>query len=95
MAGVFLEIEAAHPEHPWRLPLAHDAGDLAVGRNGDSLAYVQSFFSANIWKLSLTAEPVAQMLIASTRSQNNPTVSPDGSKIAFESDRSGSHECPC
>jgi Tol biopolymer transport system component/DNA-binding winged helix-turn-helix (wHTH) protein len=91
--GSFIwEMEAAHPEHRWRLPLAHDACDLAVNRNGDSLAYVQSFISANIWKLSLTAQPVAQMLIASTRSQNNPNVSPDGSKIAFESDRSGSHE---
>jgi Tol biopolymer transport system component/DNA-binding winged helix-turn-helix (wHTH) protein len=86
------EMKAAHPEHHWRLPLAHDAGDLAVSRDGDSLAYVQSFVSANIWKLSLTAEPAAQMLIASTRSQNNPNVAPDGSKIAFESDRSGSHE---
>jgi Tol biopolymer transport system component/DNA-binding winged helix-turn-helix (wHTH) protein len=86
------EMEAAHPEHRWRLPLAHDAGDLAVSRNGDSLVYVQSFISTNIWKLSLTAEPVAQMLLASTRNQNNPSVSPDGSKIAFESDRSGSHE---
>jgi Tol biopolymer transport system component/DNA-binding winged helix-turn-helix (wHTH) protein len=91
--GSFIwEMEAAHPEHRWRLPLAHDAGDLAVSRNGDSLAYVQSFISANIWKLSLTVQPVAEMFIASTRSQNNPNVSPDGSKIAFESDRSGSHE---
>ncbi len=86
------EMEAAHPEHRWRLPLAHDAGDLAVSRNGDSLAYVQSFVSANIWKLNLTSEPAEQMLIASTRIQNNPSISPDGSKIAFESDRSGTHE---
>jgi Tol biopolymer transport system component/DNA-binding winged helix-turn-helix (wHTH) protein len=86
------EMEAAHPEHRWRLPLAHDAGDLAVSSSGDSLAYVQSSFSANIWKLNLTGEPVEQMLIGSTRSQNNPAISPDGSKIAFESDRSGSHE---
>jgi Tol biopolymer transport system component/DNA-binding winged helix-turn-helix (wHTH) protein len=86
------KMEAAHPEHRWRLPLAHDAGDLAVSRDGDSLAYVQSSVSANIWKLSLTAEPAAQMLIASTRSQNNPSISPDGAKLAFESDRSGSHE---
>jgi Tol biopolymer transport system component/DNA-binding winged helix-turn-helix (wHTH) protein len=86
------EMEAAHPEHRWRLPLAHDAGDLAVSRNGDSLAYVQSFVSANIWKLNLTAEPAEQMFLASTRAQNNPAISPDGSKIAFESDRSGTHE---
>jgi Tol biopolymer transport system component/DNA-binding winged helix-turn-helix (wHTH) protein len=91
--GSFIwETEAAHPEHRWRLPLAHDAGELAVSRAGDSLAYVQSFVSANIWKLNLTGQPAAQMLIASTRSQNNPNLSPDGSKIAFESDRSGSHE---
>ena len=56
------------------------------------MAYVQSSVSANIWKLSLTAEPAAQMLIASTRSQNNPSISPDGAKLAFESDRSGLHE---
>jgi Tol biopolymer transport system component len=86
------EMEAAHPEHRWRLPLAHDAGDLTVNRSGDSLAYVQSFVSANIWKLDLTAEPSAQMFLASTRIQNNPAISPDGSKIAFESDRSGTHE---
>jgi len=86
------EMEAAHPEHRWRLPLAHDAGDLAVSRNGDSLAYVQSFVSANIWKLNLTAQPAEQMFIASTRIQNNPNISPDGAKIAFESDRSGTHE---
>lgn len=85
------EMEAAHPEHRRRLPLAHDAGDLAVSSTG-SLAYVQSSLSANIWKLNLTGEPLAQMLIASTRIQNNPAVSPDGSKIAFESDRTGSHE---
>ena len=91
--GKFIwEMEAAHPEHRWRLPLAHDASDLAVSRNGNSLAYVQSFLSTNIWKLSLTAQPVAHMLIASTRNQNNPSVSPDGLKIAFESDRGGSHE---
>ena len=86
------EMEAAHPEHRWRLPLAHDADDLAVSRNGDSLAYVQSFVSANIWKLSLVGQPTAEMLIASTRVQNNPNISPDRSKIAFESDRAGSHE---
>lgn len=86
------EMEAAHPEHRWRLPLAHDAGDLAVNRSGDSLAYVQSFVTANIWKLNLTAEPAAQLFLASTRVQNNPAISPDGSKIAFESDRSGTHE---
>ncbi|MDQ2834213.1 MAG: winged helix-turn-helix domain-containing protein [Acidobacteriota bacterium] len=91
--GSFIwRVETAHPEHPSRLPLAHDAGDLTVSRSGDALAYVQASSSTNIWKLHLTPEPMAQSLLASTRTQNNPSISPDGSRIAFESDRGGSHE---
>jgi Tol biopolymer transport system component/DNA-binding winged helix-turn-helix (wHTH) protein len=86
------KMDAAHPESQWRLPFAHHATGLAVSRDGDRLAYVQSYYSANIWKISLTPQPTAERLIASTRTQNNPNISPDGQKIAFESNRSGSGE---
>ena len=62
----------------------------------NSLAYVQATLTANIWKLELSdathvvGEPVK--LISSTRQQAAPSYSPDGSRIAFQSDRSGSWE---
>jgi Tol biopolymer transport system component/DNA-binding winged helix-turn-helix (wHTH) protein len=83
------KLDVAHPERQWRLPLAHDASGLAVSRHGDRLAYVQSYSSANIWKLNLTGQPKAESLIASTRRQNDPNLSPNGKRVAFESDRTG------
>jgi Tol biopolymer transport system component len=83
------KMDVAHPELRWRVPFAHNAAGLATSRDGDRLAYVQSYYSANIWKLSLSSQPTAERLIASTRRQNDPNISPDGLKVAFESDRSG------
>ena len=52
-------------------------------------------FDANIWRLSLSGPGVAAgppaRFIASTRSDSTPQYSPDGKRIAFESDRSGVH----
>ncbi len=61
-----------------------------------SLAYVQATTNANVWKLDLrdsthlAGEP--SLLISSTRQQAAASFSPDGSRIAFQSDRSGSWE---
>ena len=60
------------------------------------LAYVRSAVNANIWKLDLhdlthvAGEP--SELVTSTRQQAAPSFSPDGMRIAFQSDRSGSWE---
>ena len=54
------------------------------------LAYVQGSTNVNIWRLDLLASPSqARKLVISTRSQTGPSISPDGSMIAFESTRSG------
>jgi Tol biopolymer transport system component/DNA-binding winged helix-turn-helix (wHTH) protein len=64
--------------------------------HNNSLAYVQATLTANIWKLNLSdtahvvGEPVK--LISSTRQQAAPSYSPDGSRLAFQSDRSGDWE---
>ena len=59
---------------------------------GNRLAYVLAAVNANIWKLDLpdsthaAGEP--SKLISSTRQQAAPSFSPDGTRIAFQSDRS-------
>jgi Tol biopolymer transport system component/DNA-binding winged helix-turn-helix (wHTH) protein len=64
---------------------------------GNRLAYTQAWDNANIWKLNLRRpsqssgdQPVN--LISSTRQQAAASFSPDGSQIAFQSDRSGAWE---
>ncbi len=69
----------------------------AIARHGHRLAYVRRIFDPNIWRLDLPREPNSSTgnlvkLIASTWEDRYPQFSPDGKKIAFVSDRSGSYE---
>ena len=63
---------------------------------GSQLAYSQAWDNADIWKLDLrgpsVADGVPMKLISSTRQQAAASFSPDGSQIAFQSDRSGAWE---
>jgi len=70
--------------------------DVAISQRGNRLSYRQSMSDVNIWRWERVnsagkfASPVN--LIASTRVDNSPQYSPDGKKIVFVSDRSGSQE---
>jgi Tol biopolymer transport system component len=72
--------------------------DLAVARQGDRLAYAQLLYDVNIYRMELTGPPGAQKagapssLISSTLAEESPQFSPDGRKVAFISNRTGSDE---
>jgi Tol biopolymer transport system component len=79
---------------PERLPFGvGEASCPAVSRSGNRLVYQREMSDANIWRLSLSGPGVASgppvRLIASTRMDAVAQYSPDGMRIAFESDRSG------
>jgi len=78
---------------PERLLFAQDAYSPSFSRSGSRLAYARRFETINIWRIDLAQSPPhPRKLIASSRIQENPQLSPDGSKIAFESTRSGTRE---
>jgi len=76
------------------LPFGQDWETLSISARGDRVVYtVGSGGKSNIWRADLShpqAPPVE--LISSTRVQLGPQYSPDGSHIAFVSDRTGPNE---
>jgi len=82
---------------PKRIALLGDvASGLAVSRQGNRLAYAVVRSDSNIWRVEVAATGVAPSapvkFIASTSREFEPAYSPDGKKIAFTSNRSGSME---
>ena len=56
--------------------------------------YLQQVLDSNIYRAELPggAAVVPQQLASSTRVESSPDISPDGLRIAFTSNRSGSNE---
>ena len=78
-----------------QLPLHHKwAASPAISPRGDRLAFSSSTRETNVWRLELGDSEgkyhSPERLIASTGLDINPVYSPDGQKIAFTSDRTGS-----
>jgi Tol biopolymer transport system component/DNA-binding winged helix-turn-helix (wHTH) protein len=76
-------------------PLAFEeaVGPGITARNGKA-AFTRARQIIDIWHVNLApdAVPVPRKWISSTRSQITPQYSPDGARIAFQSNRSGSPE---
>lgn len=66
-----------------------DAGDLAVSRQGDRIAYARGTPGYDIWRIDTATGQLAS-LISSSSFDVNPQYSPDGDRISFASNRSGS-----
>jgi Tol biopolymer transport system component/DNA-binding winged helix-turn-helix (wHTH) protein len=91
----------------WRIPAAGgtpalvesagtDLTGFAISRRGARLAWSQTIADTNVWQIELagttTLRQQAKTLISSTRQDVSPQFSPDGRKIAFASNRTGSWE---
>ena len=78
---------------PERLRFGQDGVQPSI--RGNRLVYVRQMPSLNIWRRklnSLISAGPPDRFISSTRMDSGPQFSPDGSKIAFESTRSGAYE---
>ena len=93
-------IEAGGITSLWRLPvdggepsriaaLQDGARRATVSSASHRLVYERAFFEENIWSLT---EQARVQVVASTRRDFNPQLSPDGRRIAFVSDRTGGWE---
>ena len=85
---------ARRPGEPERLPFGGEGRFFmpAVSRQG-RVAYVQYTVVAHIWRLELSGQHrVDSLPMNSTRLDEVPQYSPDGKRIAFVSNRSGSPE---
>jgi Tol biopolymer transport system component len=79
---------------PERLPFGGESQFLApaVSRQG-RVAYMQTAVRAHIWRLELGgSQRVDKLPMNSSRLDHTPQYSPDGKRIAFVSNRSGSDE---
>jgi Tol biopolymer transport system component/DNA-binding winged helix-turn-helix (wHTH) protein len=93
--GAILRIPASgsNSQAPVSLGLGTGLGPLAVSRDGRRLIYSVITRDTNVWRLDLTAPGAApERWIASTQRDVFPQYSPDGRRIAFYSNRSGSYE---
>jgi Tol biopolymer transport system component/DNA-binding winged helix-turn-helix (wHTH) protein len=93
-AGWLWKVAAGGGE-PERLEFAPDGVEPSIRRN--RLAYVHQVANISIWTRKVnslaSAKPSSsQRFISSTRMESGPQFSPDGTRVAFESTRSGAYE---
>ena len=95
--GNLWKVVASGSGQPQKLAfIGQDAYNPAYSQRASRLAYTHSTSDVNIWRAELSspqgkADPPTKF-ISSTRNDRSPQYSPDGTKIAFASERSGSWE---
>ena len=70
-----------------------NASQPSISRRGNRLAFVQTHIDTDTWEIGMSGSPPRghspRKVISSSRRDDGPQLSPDGSKIVFESVRSG------
>jgi Tol biopolymer transport system component len=94
--GSLWRVSTSGSTEPYRLAFALGGGTPAVARRGGRMAFARSAGEIDIWSLPLDehgrAAGPAVKAFDSSRSEFGPVFSPDGARVAFESDRSGDSE---
>src|SRR4051794_24846959 len=72
--------------------VSENASDPAFSRDGHKMGYARLFQHRNIWRFDLEGHAPPKKVIASPQYDSSPSISPDGSRIAYRSNRSGSNE---
>ena len=76
---------------PERLQFGQEGTEPSI--RGNRLVYARQFANLNIWRRSLdSSSGPSYRFITSTTIESGPQFSPDGTRIAFESTRSGAYE---
>ena len=75
------------------VPGANNVTSVTFSSSTRRVAYSQSRVNANIWRVDLDGKNAHSYVLApSTREQYDPVVSPDGRRVVFMSNRSGTGE---
>jgi Tol biopolymer transport system component len=99
--GGLWRLDALTGGTPRRLPFVGQGGTNAVVSrvpgNGRRLVYARSFADTNVWRIDAVrpgapADSPPRSAIASTRSHLTPSLTPDGGRVVFLSDRAGEAE---
>jgi len=73
-----------------------NASQPSISRRGNRLAFVETHIDTDIWEIGISGSPPRghspRKVTSSSRRDDAPQLSPDGSKVAFESERSGSNQ---
>jgi Tol biopolymer transport system component/DNA-binding winged helix-turn-helix (wHTH) protein len=90
-----MAVHGRRPGRPERVPFGGEAQTFvpAISRQG-RIAYRQLQLTAHIWRMELggSHQAIEMPMMNSTRLEHVPQYSPDGKRIAFASNRSGTHE---
>jgi Tol biopolymer transport system component len=88
-----MRISADSPGEPRPIPVqGMEISQPSVARRAGRLAYTASVFDMNLWRIASRGDAAPVKLIASTWLDITAEYSPDGTRIAFVSTRSGSPE---
>jgi eukaryotic-like serine/threonine-protein kinase len=89
--SVLWRVRASGGEPERIVGIAENAADPAFSRDG-RMAYAQASMDTNIWRVDTESKQPPVKVISSTQYDSSPQYSPDGSRVAFRSNRSGSNE---
>jgi Tol biopolymer transport system component len=89
--SVLWRVRASGGEPERVVGIGENAADPAFARDG-RMAYAQAFMDTNIWRVETESKQPPVKVISSTQYDSSPQYSPDGSRVAFRSNRSGNND---